>query len=168
MSSFSITESTSFTIAHARHIASKVATDLMRFRRFYRQPTEEMINRYEAELVELLKGDFVDTVTYGLKRNGVWIEAINYRSVGGGTLVDSDPGGLKPGTNIDGSSFGSFLETNAKWGALSQVERDGIRSRIALQRTDGTMPGVESGYWATDYMYSAAGRGISRSVLKRT
>src|SRR5690348_16806469 len=60
--SYSITETESFTITHARRIASKVATDLKRFQRFYGSPSDERIDQYEIELTLLLKHDAVDNV----------------------------------------------------------------------------------------------------------
>jgi hypothetical protein len=53
--SYSITETASFTITHARYIASKVATDLKRFQRFYGAPSDDWIDKYETELALLLK-----------------------------------------------------------------------------------------------------------------
>ncbi|MGH9162785.1 MAG: hypothetical protein ACRD2X_22700 [Vicinamibacteraceae bacterium] len=56
---------------------------------------------YEAELVELLKHDVVDTVTYGFKRDGKWTEAaVRYRSIGGSLSADDDPGKISPGLNV--------------------------------------------------------------------
>ena len=67
---FSQSASESFTIVHARYIASKVATDLRRFQRFYTAPSDALIANYEAELVALLKHDVVESVIYGFKRDG--------------------------------------------------------------------------------------------------
>jgi len=41
--SFTISESASFTVTHARHMASKVATDLKRLQRFYGYPPHQFI-----------------------------------------------------------------------------------------------------------------------------
>ena len=65
---FTTTET--FTVTHARHLASKVATDLKRIQRFYGEPSDKWINDYEDELVTLLKGGYVETVTYGFQRGG--------------------------------------------------------------------------------------------------
>src|SRR4051794_18668723 len=100
----------SFTIIHARYMASKVATDLRRFQRFYSAPSDASIADYEAELIELLKHDVVETVTYGFKRNGKWTEAtVRYRSIGGSLSADDDPGKIRPGLDVTGASFTSFL-----------------------------------------------------------
>src|SRR2546425_6239862 len=73
-SSFTVTESTSFTVVHVRWLASKIATDLLRLQRFYGKPTDQQINDYESEITALLRDDYVSQVTYGLKRNGSWVE----------------------------------------------------------------------------------------------
>ena len=47
-SSYTDTTTETFTILHARYLASKVATDLQKFHRFYNgQPTLEWIEKYE-------------------------------------------------------------------------------------------------------------------------
>ena len=68
------TESTTFTITHARHIATKVGTDLKRLQRFYGKPSDKNITEYEAEMVILLKAGYLNTVSYGFKRGSNWIE----------------------------------------------------------------------------------------------
>lgn len=167
-SSFSYTQSTSFTVVHARHMAAKVATDLLRFQRFYGKPSNSEINAYEAELIALLKEDYLRAITYGFKRNGKWVEALRYRGLSGGVLVaDDDPGKLRPGADVSGCPFTSFLEYNDRWFALTDAERQQFRKPLPFQRSSGTEPGIEAGYWSEDLTYSAAGRGVSRSVIKR-
>lgn len=167
-SSSSYTQSTSFSVIHARHMASKVSTDLLRFQRFYGKPSNEQINDYEAELVALLKEDYLKTVTYGFKRNGKWVEALRYHGLTGGVLIaDDDPGKLRPGADVNGCPFTSFLEYNDRWFALTDIEQQQFRKPLPFQRSNQNEPGVEGGYWAEDRTYSAGGRGISRSVIKR-
>ena len=45
-----ITSATTFTLTHAKYIASKVATDLARIQRFYDLPTNSQIHAYEELL----------------------------------------------------------------------------------------------------------------------
>lgn len=52
------TETATFTVTHARHIAAKVATDLRRIQRLYGRPTDQQIADYEAELIAMLKGGY--------------------------------------------------------------------------------------------------------------
>ena len=166
--SYTFEESTTFTIVHARHMAAKVATDLLRFQRFYGKPSNSQIDAYEAELTALIKEDYLQTVTYGFRRNGRWVVALRYHAVAGGQLVaDDDPGKLKPDADVSNCLFGSFLEHNLKWFVLTTQAQASFCKTLPFQRSDGTQPGVEAGYWSEDLTYSAGGRGISRSVIKR-
>ena len=166
--SYSFEESTTFSIVHARHMAAKVATDLLRLQRFYGKPTNSSIDAYEAELIALLKEDYLRAVTYGFKRNEKWVVALRYHAVAGGSLVaDDDPGKLKPGVDVSNCSFGSFLEYNANWSNLNSTAKQNFRKTLPFQRSDGTEPDVEAGYWVDDRTYAAGGRAISRSVIKR-
>ena len=60
--SYSVSESTSFTVTHARHMAAKVATDLKRMQRLYGSPSDTDIADYETEVIELLKAGYLDTI----------------------------------------------------------------------------------------------------------
>jgi hypothetical protein len=165
--SYSVTETESFTVTHARRIASKVATDLKRFQDFYGKPSDEWIDKYETELVLLLKADAVDEVVYGYKRGGNWTEAtVRYRALAGGTLsADDDPGKIRPRLDVDGASFGSFL--TYKPGVLSSAEKEEIAAECGFQRSNGSAPSLEKGYWADDLNYVAGGRGLGRAVVRR-
>ena len=57
--SYTISESTSFTITHARHMAAKVATDLKRMQRLYGLPGDAAIAQYESEVIALLKAGYL-------------------------------------------------------------------------------------------------------------
>ncbi|HVM78157.1 MAG TPA: hypothetical protein VMU06_04020 [Stellaceae bacterium] len=170
MSTYSITDSETFTLAHARKIASKVATDLLRFQSLYGSPSNEWIDKYEAEIVEFLRHDVVESLEYGFKRDGKWTEAVvRYRALPGGTLVaDDDPGKIKPRLDVSGASFTSFLTHNSKWSSLTQAERDAIENACPFKRVSGTAPPLEAGYWADDLNYVAGGRGLGRATVKRS
>src|SRR5208282_4485649 len=166
--SYSITETASFTVTHARYIASKVATDLKRFQRFYGSPSDLWIDNYEGELVGLLKHEAIDNVVYGFKRNGLWTPAsVRYRALPGGSLAaDDDPGKIRPGIDVTGDSFTSFLSYSSTWFALTAGERDEIEQELPFQRASGTASGLEKGYWADDLNYVAGCRGLGRSTVK--
>ena len=109
--SVAVTESTTFTVTHARHMAAKVATDLKRIQRLYDRPSDSAIADYEAEAIELMKAGYLDYVWYGFKRNGYWIEpTLKYTSqdLYSGS-ADDDPGKIRPGADITGASFYSYL-----------------------------------------------------------
>ena len=165
--SFAVTESKTFTVTHARHIASKMATDLLRLQRLYGLPSDKDIDAYEEELITLLQHDYLDTVSYGFKRNGKWVVALSYRAVDGNLVSDDDPGRIQPRIVISGTRFGSFLTYNRRWWELSGAERDAFEASLPFRRTSSEEPGVENGYWEEDQSYAAGGRGLSRSTLRK-
>lgn len=167
--SYTTTDTETFTVAHARYIASKVATDLLRFQRFYLSPTDEWIDKYEAELAVLLKYDVVANVVYGFQRGGKWTEAaVRYTALPGGKLQsDDDPGKIRPNLDIAGASFTSFICYNANWDRLNAQQQAAIERECPFQRTSGSAPPLEAGYWADDLHYSAGGRGLGRASVKR-
>lgn len=167
--SFTVSDTETFNITHARKIASKLATDLLRFQSLYGSPSDEWIDDYEAEMVQLLKHDVVDNAVYGFKRNGKWTEAaVRYKALPGGTLVtDDDPGKIRPRLDIEGASFTSFLSYNSNWRNLTTEEREAIKRGCPFQRSSGEAPPLESGYWRDDLNYTAGGRGLGRSTVVR-
>ena len=165
--SYTFSEIETFTVTHARRIASKVATDLLRFQRFYGEPSHRWIDDYEAELVALLKHDYLKRVTYGFKGDGKWVEALRYRALPGGVLVsDDDPGKIRPVAEVS-ASFSSYLIYNDNWYQLSQEERQAFKASLPFQRSCYDEPGVENGYWVDDRNYTAGGRGLGRSTIRR-
>ena len=171
MSSFTSTYTLSdtFTITHAKYIASKVATDLLRFRRFYGSPSLDSIDMYEEELAILLKYDAVDTVIYGFKRNNLWTMAsAKYRAFPGGSIhINDDPGKIRPGLDVKGARFGSCLNYSSRWLNLSEQQRVQIKKAFRIVRTTTSSSGLETGSWVEDLKYMAGGRGLGRSTVGR-
>lgn len=166
--SYTYTATETFTFTNAKYIAAKVATDLSRFRRFYNAPSTEEIGKYEEELAALLKEDYLDNVTYGFKRDGKWIEALRYHALPGGSLVgDDDPGKIRPGIDITGAHFTSYLNRNNRWHNLSQVARDAFEARLPFKRVGASEPPLENGTWSHGHSYSSGGRGVGRSTIIR-
>lgn len=168
MSSYSYTESTTFTVTHARHMAAKIATDLKRIQRLYGKPSDQDIADYEAEAVALMKAGYLSSVTYGFKRGGLWIEpTLKYssRDLVGGTANDDDPGKIRPGKDVSGALFTSFLSYTDAYFNLPQTDRDAFKDGLPFQRTSGTEPPV-NGYLASDRTYSAGGRALDRSSVR--
>lgn len=168
MSTFTFTESITFTVTHARHIAAKVATDLKRMQRFYGAPSDADISGFEAELTELLREGVLQSVTYGFQRNGDWITpTLRYteRDLAGGSANDDDPGLIRPGADVSNAVFGSYLTRNNKWWSKTDQEREAIEARLPFSRTGAPQPGV-SGYFADDKTYSAGGRALGRATVR--
>ena len=126
--SFTATETKTFTLTHAKHLAAKVTADLKRLQRLYGDVSDERIAQFEGEATELLRQGYLRTVTYGFKRDGSWIEpTLRYTAsdlANGGT--DDDPGRVRPGINISGASFHSYLTYSSAWWALTPDQRAAI------------------------------------------
>ena len=166
--SSTITESLTFTVTHARHMAAKVATDLLRMQRFYRSPSDADIDAYEEEVIALLKAGYLGRVWYGFKLDGSWIEpTIKYtaRDLYNAPAVDNDPGKVRPGADIAGASFYSFLTYSAAWGYLTPSEQDAFKRSLPFYRSSGTEPPVY-GYLLPDRTYSAGGRALDRASVR--
>ena len=165
MSSYTLTASDTFTVTHARHLAAKVATDLKRIQRFYGQPSDAMIAKYEEEVVQLLKKGYLGAVTYGFKRNGLWITpTLKYTASELSSGTNDDPGRVRPGADTSGASFSSYLNYSDKWWLATQADRDAFDRGLPFQRSNATEPGV-NGYFASDLAYSAGGRTLGRSSV---
>src|SRR5438132_1715499 len=82
----------SFTRTHARYLASKIGADLRQMQLFYGQPSDDKIDDYMEEVVELLVGGYLDSVEYGFHRAWDWVIALRY-IVRNGDLVTDDRSG---------------------------------------------------------------------------
>lgn len=166
--SYAITESASFTVTHARHMAAKVATDLKRMQRLYGKPTDDKIMQYEAELIEMLKAGFLNEVTYGFRRDGSWIEpTLRYTSqdLAGMAAIDDDPGRVRPGADISNASFYSYMTYASAHARMTQSERDVFEKRLPFTREDAQEPNV-NGYFELDRTYSAGGQALNRKSVR--
>ena len=166
--SYTVSETTTFSVTHARHMAAKVATDLKRMQRFYGSPGDSRIAEFEAEIIEFLKEGCLGTVTYGYWRDGDWIvPTLRYkaRDLAGQAANDDDPGSVRPGANIDGATFYSYLTYSPAWDAASAATKSTFRQRLPFVREGAPEPGV-NGYLSEDRTYSAGGRALNRASVK--
>lgn len=165
--SFTATESKTFTLTHAKHLAAKVAADLKRMQRLYGNITEERIIQFEGEITELLRLGYLGAVTYGFKRDEKWIEpTLQYTANElANSNVDDDPGRIRPGIDINGATFHSYLTYSAAWWELTSDQRAAIVNQLPLQRTTGSEPQV-NGYFTNDKTYSSGGRSLGRTSLR--
>ena len=166
--SFSYTDTLTFTRTHAKHMAAKVATDLKRMQRFYDRPSDSEIADYEAEAIEFLKAGYLETVMYGFRRNGNWIEpTLSYtaRDLAGASANDDDPGRVRPGADIRGASFYSYMTYSVLWHLLSEAQQEEFIRRLPFRRNGAPQPGID-GYLSADLVYSAGGRALERATVR--
>jgi len=83
----------------------------------------------------------------------------------GTSATDDDPGKIRPGRDISGANFHSFLTYSAAWSQLSQEEKRQFEATLPFSRTTGTEPGV-SGYFSSDKTYSAGGHALDRTTVR--
>lgn len=171
--SFSTTfsESKSFTLTHAKHISSKVATDLKRIQRLYGSPSDYEIARYENELIEFLKSGYLGTVTYGFQKDNKWREpTLKYTAKDLSSLLtatDDDPGRIKPNADILGAHFTSYLTYSSSWSNVSQSDKDSFHRSLPFHRVGADEPGL-NGYLSQDKTYSSGGKALDRATLINT
>jgi Bacterial HORMA domain family 1 len=166
--SYTLSESISFTETHARHMAAKVATDLKRMQRLYGGPDDSSIASFEAEIIVFLKAGYLGAVTYGFRRDGEWIEpTLRYTShdLADSSANDDDPGRVRPGADISGATFYSYLTYNTTWDRASISEQVAFTKRLPFQRTGAPEPAV-NGYLTEDRTYSAGGRALKRASVR--
>ena len=167
--SYTLTDTKTFAYTHARHIAAKVATDLKRMQRFYDKPSDSQISDFEEELVEFLKRGFLDTVIYGFIRDDNWIvPTLRYTAydLAGASADDDSPGKIRPGADISGAYFCSYLTLSLTWDKLTWKEREDFERSLPFLRTGAPEPDKD-GYWSEDLIYSAGGRALDRASLRR-
>lgn len=166
--SYTLTETETFTLTHAKHISSKVAADLKRMQRFYGAPSDQKISDFEAEITALLKAGYLNTVSYGYKRNGQWIEpTLKYSASDLMDMYadDDDPGRVRPGADTSGASFYSYLTYSSKWHQLPSYEKEKYDETLPFSRGTADEPSV-NGYLTQDKTYSSAGRALSREIVR--
>jgi len=167
--SYSYTFNKTFTATHAKHLAAKVATDLKRIQRFYNSPSDSDIIDYEIEIAELLKDGYLDTVTYGFKKSTGWIEpTVRYtaKDLSGSIGTDDDPGRVRPGADVSGASFYSYLTYTSAWFNLTTEERNNYKNGLPFQRGGADEPSV-NGYLSQDKTYTSGSKSLNRFSVKK-
>ncbi len=167
-SSFTVTEAAAYTVTHARHMAAKVATDLKRMQRLYGAPSDTAIAAYETEVVELMRAGYLGKVTYGYRRDGMWIlPTLRYtaQDLAGATAEDDDPGRIRPGGDIRDAAFYSYLTYSATWDCLTSEQQAAFKRMLPFFRGGALEPGLD-GYFSRDLVYSAGGRALNRDSVR--
>ncbi len=165
-----VTESTTFSLANARHISARIATDLSRLTSFYpTKLTELRISQFQEEATLYLKAGYLKSVTYGFRKEESnwmgdtsyeWVLALKYVAnegeFEGGSSI---PGGIKPGTDVSGTHFYSYLVLNSKFFELDQTAQDAFENTLPINRSNGKEP---VGTWRQDLVYGQGGRYMNR------
>lgn len=168
-STYTQTETRSFTITEARHIASKIASDLNLLTAFYSNPSLDDVEKYKEEAAQFIAKRYLKSVEYGYKKDGAVVFSLKYTAKSDGTLsADDRPGKVPAGLNTDGIVFYSYLRYSDAFFALSESERNKFESGLPVRRTTGGEPVLTTnGYWEKTHTYSKNGEGVEREVFKQ-
>lgn len=165
--SYSFTTTTTFTRTHAKHLAAKVIADLYQCFILYDRPSVDNIGDYEAELIEMLAGQYVENYEFGFKKNDKRVLTWRY-TVGadGGLHGDSNAGAIYGKAAIAGTVHFNHMSYTGKWWKLSDAQRASHKSGLAIQRANGSLPGDGDGYWQVDHGYAAGGVQVERRTFR--
>lgn len=164
-----MTGTKTFTITEARYITSKIAGDLASFKAHYGRITDARIAEFAEEAAYFLAKKVMDSVEYGLKKNGDVIFSLRYVVAPDGTLgTDDRPGKIPANLDATDAVFYSYLRMNAKYTAMSYAEQAEIDKGSPVQRTGGNEPTMAfGGSWETTKTYSSNGYGVERKTYKQ-
>ncbi|ERK71026.1 hypothetical protein [Leifsonia aquatica] len=165
--SYSVSQT--FTLTHAKHLASKVVSDLYQCRNFYGEPSETMVTKYQDELIVMLAGGFTKEYEFGFKKNDQRVVSWQYRVNASGDLVggaDDRSGGIYARADISGAVYFNFMSYSPAWFNLTPEEQNTAKSRHPISRSTGHLPSDGSGYWHTDRTYGSAGVAIDRKTFR--
>ena len=156
--------SETFTRTSAKYLVSKVAADLRQMQRLHGEPSDARIDRYVEELITLLAGGYLGSVTYGFKYAGVWVVALRYVvNLDGTASASDDRPGRAPLGDTRGATFGSFLTHSWKWPLLTAEQRRQVERTLPFRRSHGDEPG---GAWNHgDRTYSRDGVSLNRGAI---
>jgi len=166
-STFTRTATSTFTIVHARHLASKVAADLHLCARYYGQPSEQRIRAFAEELAQYLNEGYLMEYEFGYKKNNNRVVSWRYLVDENGALTTDDRAGkVVPYVDVTGATFFNFLTRNSRYCQLTTEQQAQFETTLPLQRPAGQPPSDGSGYWVSDRNYFSGGRGLNRRTFQ--
>lgn len=168
MSTFSFTHSATFTITHAKHLASKIAADLNVCSRLHGRPTVSQVDSYNEELIELLRYGYLSRYEFGFKRDEKRVLSWSYEVTSSGNIETDDRAGkLSAYVDLSGTTFFNFVWYSSKYNSMSVDEQTTFDGTHPVNRTTGEPPSDGAGYWSgTEKTYSSGGTGVSRRSFR--
>jgi hypothetical protein len=165
--SYTKTATSTFTIIHARYLASKVAADLHLCAQYYGQPSEERIREFAEELAQYLNEGYLKVYEFGYKKSGNRVVTWRYQVDENGLITTDDRAGkVVPYVDIIGASFFNFLTPNSRFFQLASEQQAHFESGLPVQRTVGEPPSDGLGYWTSDRNYFSGGCGVNRQTFQ--
>lgn len=165
--SYTRTGTATFTIVHARYLASKVAADMHLCAQYYGRPSEREIREYAEELAQYLNAGYLKEYEFGFKKDEKRIVSWRYKVDANGNLTTDDrPGKVVAYVEIGSARFFNFLTQNSDFFDLSSDERTRFKAELAVQRTNGEPPSDGAGYWTSDRNYYSTGCALNRQTFQ--
>ncbi len=128
MSTFTHTHSATFTVTHAKHLASKIAADLNACSRLHGQPSVSAVEIYNEELVELLRYGYLSRYEFGFKRDDKRVLSWSYEVDASGNISTDERAGRCPLTSI----WVEQLSSTTLWYS-NQVRRPHFGTTVNVQ-----------------------------------
>lgn len=165
--STTLTTSQTFTIADAKYLASRIATDLGLLRIYYGGLTAGDVENLTLEAAILLKFGLLEHVKYGYRKGGSWAYFVSYsvNYLGQLEVTNDSPGAIDSQANVTGATWYSLL-TRRNNSNLSAEEIANINQLIPIQRSVGVVPNFANGTLNADKTYYRNGTDMSRSQYR--
>jgi hypothetical protein len=168
MSAFSFSHSATFTITHAKYLASKIAADLNVCNRLHGRPTVSQVESYSEELIELLRHGYLSRYEFGFKRDAKRVLSWSYDVTSSGNIETDDRAGkMSAYLDLRDTTFFNFVWYSSKYNSLSIDDQKTFGVTHPINRTTGEPPSDGAGYWSgTEKIYSSGGTGVSRRSFR--
>lgn len=161
------TASESFTLTHAKYLAAKVTSDMLRCLQNYGRPAQSDINNYGTELALLLRDGYVAAYEFGFSQGDERLLSWHYVVDSSGiSSTDDRPGRIASGVAVASATWFNQLTFSSAWFALPPAERDRICTGLPIQRVTKDGPKDGRGYWTNDLNYSASGVSLGRRTFR--
>lgn len=165
--SYTTSSTQTFTLTHARELASRVIADLSLCAKLYRRPAADSLDRYRDELVQLLHRGYLDAYEFGFKRDDQRVLSWFYQVGPSGDVEGGSPGGLYARADIEEASYFNFVTYSQRWCGLDAAAKERFREGLPFRRGHGSAPVDGSGYWAeNDRGYAAGGTLVTRRTFR--
>lgn len=167
--SYSTSATQSFTATNAKHLASRVASDLYQCSRLYGRPFESGIPALQDELGVMLTGGYVSTYEFGFKRDEKRVVTWYYSVDASGNLVggnDDRSGGIYAHADINGAEYFNFMTYSQKWWDLNSEAKSRVKAQHNIDRGSGEAPADGNGTWYIERTYTSGGVRIDRKSFR--
>jgi hypothetical protein len=165
--SYSFTKTTTFTITHARYLASKVAADMYLCAQYYGKPGEQLIREYAEELAQYLNEGYLAEYEFGFKKDNLRIVTWRYTVDANGVITTDDRAGkVVAYVDVAGAVFYNYLTQNDRFFQLSSEQQAQFKAGLPIRRTSCDPPSDGSGFWISDRNYFSGGQGLGRRTFQ--